>query len=222
MLFSPSCIIQMEYHSVKSNIKIDFFYFMRKSIYRKTRNITPTSLAGNFLYCKKRTDMFTTKEDGQKKLKDLVEDIKTCMFTTTDENCNVFSRPMFTVKIDNEYHLWFFTNEYSDKMQDISPNKQVTLVYSHPGKNAYMNIYGTCALMHDQNKMKELWNPALKAWFPQGVEDPSVCLLKITIDEASYWDNSTNDMISLYKNESHMSYQTVEEEAVFSTHTSHW
>lgn len=166
--------------------------------------------------------MFTTKEEGQKKLKDVIEDIKTCMFTTTDELCNVFSRPMFTVKVDNECQLWFFTNEHSDKVQDISPEKQVTLVYAHPGKNAYMNVYGSCKRIQDQEKMKELWNPTLKAWFPQGVEDPSVCLLKITVNEASYWDNSTNDMISLYKNESHMSYQTVEEEAVFNTHTSHW
>jgi len=166
--------------------------------------------------------MFTTKEAGQKKLKDVIEDIKTCMFTTTDEQCNVFSRPMFTVKVDNEYQLWFFTNEHTVRMPEITPEKQVTLVYSHPGKNAYMNVYGSCTLIHDLHKMKELWNPTLKAWFPQGIEDPAVCLMKITINEASFWDNSTNDMISLYKNEQHMSYQTVEEASIFSTHTSHW
>ncbi len=166
--------------------------------------------------------MYQTKEEGQKKVKDVIEDIKTCMFTTTDEYCNVFSRPMFTVKADNECNLWFFTNEYSDRMQDISPDKPVTLVYSHPGKNAYMNVYGHCALVHDQSKIKELWNPALKAWFPQGIEDPSVCLLKITIDEASFWDNASNDMISLYKSESNVSNQLTGESAMFNTLTSHW
>jgi len=71
--------------------------------------------------------MFEKNEEGKKRLKDVIEDIKTCMFTTTDENCTVFSRPMFTVKIDNECHLWYFTNEYSDKTKDIAQGKQITL-----------------------------------------------------------------------------------------------
>lgn len=166
--------------------------------------------------------MFEMKEDGQKKLKEVIEDIKTCMFTTTDEDCNVFSRPMFTVKIDNECCLWYFTNESSEKIKDLSTDKQVTLVFSHPGKNSYMNVYGSCELVCDKNKMKELWQPALKAWFPEGVENPTVRLLKVTIDEASYWDNSSNDMICLYKNESHKAYQTAEEVHSFIPQSSHW
>lgn len=166
--------------------------------------------------------MFQTNEEGQKKLKDVVEDIKTCMFTTTDEQCNVFSRPMFTVKVDNESCLWFFTNEHSGKIGEIVPDKQVTLVYAHPGKNSYMNVYGTCTLVHDKGKMKELWNPALKAWFPQGVEDPDVCLIKVCVDEASYWDNSTNDMISVYKSGTHIAYQNQLEEQLFIPQTSNW
>src|SRR5687768_15596099 len=147
-----------------------------------------------FSTCYKRMDMFETKEDAQKKIKEVIEEIKTCMFTTTDEDCNVFSRPMFTVKIDNEYNLWYFTNEFSEKTKNLTPGKQVTLVFSHPGKNSYMNVYGTCEVVHDINKMKELWQPALKAWFPEGTDDPTVCLLKVTINEAFYWDNSSNDM----------------------------
>jgi general stress protein 26 len=167
-------------------------------------------------------DMFETTDEGKKKIKDLIEDIKTCMFTTTDEECMVFSRPMFTVKIDNECHLWYFTNEFSEKIKDIAPGKQVTLVFSHPGKNSYMNVYGSCELVHDKTKMKELWQPALKAWFPQGIDDPSVCLLKVVIDEAYYWDNSSNEMICLYKNESHKPYQTAVEPELFIPQTSNW
>lgn len=179
-------------------------------------------MAGNFLSHYKSKDMFETKEEAEKKLKEVIEDIKTCMFTTTDEDCNVFSRPMFTVKIDNECCLWYFTSEFSEKMKDIQHDKQVTLVFSHPGKNSYMNIYGSCELLHDKNKMKELWQPALKSFFPQGIDDPDVCLLKVKIDEASYWDNSTNDMICLYKSESHNAYQTAEEKESFIPQTSHW
>lgn len=166
--------------------------------------------------------MTWTNDEGKKKLKDLVEDIKTCMFTTTDENCTVFSRPMFTVKIDNEYALWFFMHEGSDKSKDVLPGKEVTLVYSHPGKNAYMNVHGHCTISYDREKMKELWNPALKAWFPEGIDSPSVCLIKVEISEAIYWDNSSNDMVCLHKNESQNEYQEEVEEKDFIPQTSHW
>ena len=166
--------------------------------------------------------MLDIKEESTKKLVEVVEDIKTCMFTTTDKYCNVFSRPMLTIKMDNEYCLWYFINRHSDKMKDISTGKQVTLVYSHPGKSTYMNILGKCETVADENKTKELWQPALKSYFPQGIEDPSLCLLKVVIDEAHYWDNAENDMICLYKNESHNPYQTISESSSFIPQTSHW
>lgn len=166
--------------------------------------------------------MADMNEQAGKKIKDLVGDIKTCMFTTTNEECSVYSRPMFTVKVDNECQLWYFTKGFSEKVKDIAMGKSVTLVFSHPGKNSYMNIYGNCELVHDKNKMKELWQPAFKAWFPEGTDDPGICLLKVVINEAFYWDNSSNDMICLYKNESHKPYQTTLKEHIFIPQTSHW
>lgn len=166
--------------------------------------------------------MFEMKEEGQKKIRDVIEDIKTCMFTTTDEICNVYSRPMFTVKVDNESCLWFFTSEQPGSEWEINPEKQVTLVYSHPGKNSYMNVYGSCTLVHDKEKMKELWNPALKAWFPEGAEAPDVCLIRVCIDEAFYWDNSTNDMVCVYRSEGHNGLSRRREESLFVPQPSNW
>ena len=166
--------------------------------------------------------MFNSIDEKQKKMRDVIEEIKTCMFTTTDEQCTVFSRPMFTVKIDNEYRLWFFVNEQSEKMQDITDGSQVTLVYAHPGKNTYMNVYGTCRLEHDKNKMKELWTPAFKSWFPEGIDQPSVCLLQVSIQEAHYWDNSSSDMICLYKADTSENYPVEEETEVLSPSGSNW
>ncbi len=166
--------------------------------------------------------MFTTNENGKKKLREIIDDVKTCMFTTTDENCNVFSRPMLTIKIDNELNLWFFSNENSEKISDLAENKHATLVYSHPGKNTYMNIYGTCTVVSDREKMKDLWTPALKSWFQDGVEDPNLCLVQVNVDEAVYWDNSSNEMIPLVKAESHNAYQTAEQVEPFIPQVSNW
>jgi general stress protein 26 len=166
--------------------------------------------------------MFTTNEDGKKKLREIIDEVKTCMFTTTDEECNVVSRPMLTIKMDNELNLWFFSNEDSERIAEIAPDKQVTLVYSHPGKNTYMNLYGTCTIVQDKEKMKDLWTPALRSWFQNGIDDPALCLIQVTVDEALYWDNASNEMIPLVQAESHNTYQTLETADVFNPQTSNW
>lgn len=166
--------------------------------------------------------MFKTNEEGMKKLRDIIEDVKTCMFTTTDEECNVFSRPMLTIKVDNELNLWFFSNEDSEKIKEISPNRQVTLVYAHPGKSTYMNVYGRPAVVHDKEKMKELWTPALRSWFPEGIEDPALCLVQVTVDEAVSWDNATNGMVPLVEPAIHNTYQTADTADIFNPQTANW
>jgi general stress protein 26 len=161
-------------------------------------------------------------EENGKKLQELIEDVKTCMFTTTDDEYNVFNRPMITIKIDNEYNLWFFSNEDSKKIENVTADKHVTLVYSHPGKNTYLNIHGICTIMHDKETMYQLWVPALKSWFPDGIDDPQLCLLKVSVQEALYWDNSTSEMMPLFCNDVHNSYQNANEESVVVPKESTW
>jgi general stress protein 26 len=170
----------------------------------------------------KRKDMFKMDENGKKKLREVIDDVKTCMFTTTDEDCNVFSRPMLTIKVDNDLNLWFFSNEDPDKLDELSMHKQATLVYSHPGKNMYMNIYGSCTVIRDKEKMKEFWTPALKSWFQGGFDDPALCLVQVSVDEAVYWDNASNEMIPLMKAGSSNAFESAEAAEGFIPHTSNW
>lgn len=195
---------------------------MRWHLYKNTIFQRPTSLAGNFLYflLKKGTDM--KREEAIKKLREIVEDVKTCMFTTTDAECNVFSRPMLTIKIDNELNLWFFSNEDAEKITELANQRQATLVYAHPGKNTYMTIYGSCDVITNDEKMNELWTPALRSWFPNGLEDPQLCLVQVRIDEAAYWNNSQNEMIPLLEAGSHNAYQTAVESEPFIPQVSNW
>jgi general stress protein 26 len=46
--------------------------------------------------------------------------------------------------------------------------------------------------------MEELWSPILKAWFPEGLDDPSLCLLKISIDQAEYWESPSGKIVQLF------------------------
>jgi general stress protein 26 len=137
--------------------------------------------------------------DAVKKFKELITDVNVCMFTTIDDHNNVFSRPMSTVKIDEEGNAWFFTNEFSEKIQEVSRDSRVYLIYSHPGKNVYVTVKGKSAVVLDKQKIEELWNPLLKAWFPRGTSDPKLCLVKVTTEEADYWNSNSGKMGVYFK-----------------------
>ena len=52
--------------------------------------------------------------------------------------------------------------------------------------------------IEDRQKMKELWTPMLKAWFPQGLDEPGIVLLKIKPSEARYWDVDAAKLVILF------------------------
>jgi general stress protein 26 len=139
--------------------------------------------------------MDSQEKNDLQKLKELVEDIRICMFTTVDDHSKISSRPMSTVKIDESGYIWFFTNEYSETIQELSKDNMVSLIYAHPSKNIYIDIKGTTSVIINKDKIKELWNPMLKAWFPKGFDDPKLCLIKVAPQEAYYWKNSSNQAV---------------------------
>src|SRR5690606_1643073 len=108
-------------------------------------------------------DQINDKQESIKKFKELVRDVNICMFTTIDDQGQLFSRPMSTARIDDEGNAWFFTNEFSEKIQEVSKDNTVYLIYTHPGKNVYVSVKGTCLVVLDRKKIEELWNPLLKA-----------------------------------------------------------
>src|SRR3954467_8101652 len=123
-------------------------------------------------------------QEAIQKIKDLVNDVNICMFTTLDEQHNMMSRPMFTASVDDEGNIWFFTNEFSEKIQEVSKDNIVNLIYAHPAKNIYVNVKGTCSLIIDRSRMEELWNNSMKNWFPEGLDDPKICLVKVSTETA--------------------------------------
>lgn len=139
-----------------------------------------------------------SKTEAIKKFRELVHDVNVCMFTTIDDQGALFSRPMSTAQIDEEGNAWFFTNEFSEKIQEISKNNTVYLIYSHIGKNIYVTVKGSCVATVSRKKIDELWSPLLKSWFPLGKDDPKLCLVKVITEEAYYWNSGANSMTTYF------------------------
>ena len=126
--------------------------------------------------------------DDVKKLAELIKGVKIAMMVTADTDGTLRSRPMATQETEFDGTLWFFSGKSSHKTTEIDADHRVNLSYADPGSSRYVSVSGTCRMVEDKAKAKELWNPALKAWFPKGLEDPELSLLKVTPEKAEFWD----------------------------------
>lgn len=132
---------------------------------------------------------------GTQKVRELVEKVKVCMFVTQNEDGALHSRPMQTNEMDDAGNIWFFTNAFSDKVDEFRDHRPVNLAYAHRGDDDYVSVSGKAYLIRDRSKLEEKWNPILKAWFPDGLETEGIALVKVKPDTAEYWDAQDNKLI---------------------------
>ncbi|MEO8043222.1 MAG: pyridoxamine 5'-phosphate oxidase family protein [Acidobacteriota bacterium] len=136
-------------------------------------------------------------QDSIKKIRELTHGIDFCMLTTMD--CGQLrSRPMSTQEFEFNGDLWFFTSDNTHKISEIEKDNRVCAAYSKPDDNLFLSVSGKAEVVKDRAKIEELWSPVLKAWFPEGIDDPHLCLLKIPVEQAEYWDAPSSKLVQLF------------------------
>jgi general stress protein 26 len=128
------------------------------------------------------------EEDSVQKLSELIRGIKVAMLTTVDDDGCLRSRPMQTLNQEFDGTLWFFTEANSAKVHELEHDRHVNLSYAKPDDNKYVSVSGKASVVRDQAKMRELWSPIQKAWFPKGLDDPNLALMRVDVEKAEYWD----------------------------------
>jgi len=127
----------------------------------------------------------------------MIKDIKFAMLVTEQEDGTLRSRPMATQQSEFDGDLWFFTAIDAPKVAEVRHHSKVNLSYAEPDDQKYVSVSGACEVVRDKKKMEELWNPMYKAWFPKGLDDPNVALLKVSVTNAEYWDAPNGKMVHL-------------------------
>jgi general stress protein 26 len=137
-------------------------------------------------------------QEHVQKLWSLIKNIKFGMLTTVDEDGTLRSRPMATQSVEFDGDLWFFTYASSPKMQEVRHDQDVNVSFADNDNNVWVSVSGTGQIVRDRQKMEELWNPILKTWFPKGLEEPDIALLKVNVTKAEYWDSPSNPVVHAY------------------------
>ena len=134
-----------------------------------------------------------TRESDYEKLREMIKDIDLCMLTTVDESDDLHSRPMsLNGDVDENGNLWFFTSSNSHKASEIERTPNVNVSFIDTEEQHYVSISGDAELVHDKQKIKELWKPVLRAWFPDGPDQADIALLKVKVKKAEYWDTPSS------------------------------
>ncbi len=101
-------------------------------------------------------------------------------------------------KVEDDGTMWFFAKLMSKKVEELEHDERVCVVILNERKNNYLMVHGKGSISFDKQKMKELWNPAMKAWFPEGLEDQDILLIKVVPQQANYWESSSSQMVVLF------------------------
>ncbi|WP_394768237.1 pyridoxamine 5'-phosphate oxidase family protein [Lacisediminihabitans sp.] len=125
-----------------------------------------------------RTDVST--------LTDLIEGIRFATLTTIDDVGKMVARPMTLQRTECNGDLWFLSARDATAVTQlaINPGCGVTLASG----DTWISLSGTGEMVDDPALVKEMWNPWVEAWFPEGPDDPNVVLIKFSSDSAEYWD----------------------------------
>ncbi len=135
--------------------------------------------------------------ESVEKLAKLIRGFKFAMLTTVDLDGSLYSRPMACQQQEFTGELWFFTSRSSGKIRSIESDQHVNVSYASPSDQVFISVSGRASIITDHHKFDEFWSPLYKAWFPLGLEDPDLILLRVHVESAEYWDSPSNMIVKL-------------------------
>lgn len=137
-------------------------------------------------------------ENSIQNLRSKIKSIRFGMLTTLNGDQSLSSRPMTQQQLDDNGVLWFFLSDTSLLASDLRQHPNINVTFAEPSDSIYVSISGNAELVKNREKAEELWSPAVAAWFPEGINDPHLSLIKFTIHAAEYWDSHSNKMLQLF------------------------
>jgi len=131
----------------------------------------------------------STRKQEVAMLAKLMKKIDIAMLATVGKGGYLVSRPLSTqaTTFDGE-RIWFMTEADSPKVAEIRRHARVNVAYASKDANTYISAAGDGRVVRDQAMIDQLWSDALKAFFPNGPDDPNLTLIEVRVRTIEYWD----------------------------------
>jgi general stress protein 26 len=137
-------------------------------------------------------------DDHIEKLKQIVGRSRVGMLGMYRED-GIHFTPMSHVDIDDDGNLWFFTTKETGKAVSAKNRNNIFITYAQEANSTFLSISGKAYLNANREKMRELFNPYVMAWFPQGLDDPNISLLVVHPLEVECWTSDEHKILTYNK-----------------------
>lgn len=123
-----------------------------------------------------------------------IDDIAVAMMTTRRRDGHLRSRPMANQKHVAGADLWFVSADGTAKLDDLAFDPHVNLTYFRDGDMSWVSVSGVATVSRDRNRIRELYAPDWKIWFPADgadprhgtPDDPRMVLIGVTVQAAEF------------------------------------
>jgi general stress protein 26 len=99
------------------------------------------------------------------------------------------SKPMTLIQDNLQDKLFFFTKVESEDYLKFQEPKKVLVNFSDPKTGQYVSINAEANLNRNQHLIDQFWSFSTSAWFPEGKDNPSICLIEVEIVDGECWEN---------------------------------
>lgn len=138
-----------------------------------------------------------TGAEAIEKIKELIDKAGCCFFVTSANlNGSHKSRPMSVQTTDEAGHIWFFSAKDSFKNMELEQDNKVTLYFQGSSYSDFLELNGKAIVSDDRKKIEELWEPSVKAWFTEGIDDPRISVIQFIPETGYYWDTKHGNAIA--------------------------
>jgi general stress protein 26 len=90
------------------------------------------------------------------KLRALIWAIRVGLLTTVGGDGRFHSRPVQTLKVEDDGTLWFFTDWSSPKVAELEHDFRVCVGYADPAKHHYVAVSGAGTVLRNAEQAQEL------------------------------------------------------------------
>lgn len=135
-----------------------------------------------------------TRAEHLSKMLEILEAADTVVLNTFAENGGITGRPMALVDRDDDGTIYLTTAIGSTKAIEIASDARVSV--SLQTSKGIVVLDGLARLSQDRTMIDQLWKDSWRIWYPEGHTSPSIAIIVIEPEHATYWDTSFSHGLS--------------------------
>ena len=122
------------------------------------------------------------------------------MLTTSSENHELHSRPMFLVQEEYEGVIWLFAHRDAHKIDEVENHPLVNINFANTAKGDFVALSGKARIEEEGSQFDALWSDDVKVWFSES-EQPKkdAVLIRVEVYQAEVWDSDKGLFTKAFK-----------------------